>query len=419
MGKWIIIFPISLLVGGGDIKIGISHKIFLFLTTLSIVIFITFAFVIVAFINYNFNSYILKLGTEMTSKGSEQLATLLHGYIHELKILSTNKVFQSNDLDLIKAELEYLADKKNPDFEMLFYADTNGDAYTSNKLNANIKDRGYFIDIFDKGEEVSISDPIISRTTGAQIFVIAVSVYNNKKEKVAIIASTITLDKLTEIVNGISFGKSGYAFVFDSAGVIVAHPNKEFIMNKKIDQLDEEGYKGFKDNLTTFFSSKNGLITITNPKKDREQIIFAEISNSNNWKICLSISEKELIAPIYKIINFILIISLISVLFIILFSLILGRLIVKPVKYVSNFFIQMAEGEGDLTKKIINISKDEVGELSHNFNKFITNLANIVKSIRSSTDNLSKIGVDLSSQMTENAAAVNEISANATSIKNR
>lgn len=398
-------------------KSSISQKILLFFSLLSILVFISFAILIVSFIQNNIVSYILNLGSEVTQKGSNQLGVLLNGYINELRLLSRNQAFYNNDWNLIKNELDHFADKMNPDFEMLFYADTNGDTYTTNKTITNIKDRGYFIDIFVKGKEYSISDPIISRATGAKIFVIAVPIYNNNKEKVGIIATTITLNKLSEIANNIKFGKSGYAFIFDSAGTIIAHPNENFTMQKKIEQLDEEGYKGFKTAFETFKTVDKGLINIVNPQKKKEVVNFAKIPYSNNWKIALSIADEELRSPITKVIQIIVLVSSTAILLTVLVSLVFGRLIARPVKNVSSFFMQMSEGEGDLTKKITHTTKDEVGELSNNFNKFISNLAKMVKSIRNSTDSLSKIGIDLSNQMTENAAAVNEISANAASIK--
>lgn len=398
-------------------KFGISKKILLFFSLISIIIFIIFSILIISFIQNNFVSYIKNLGNEITIRTSKQLGNLLIGYIDELKLFSTNRIFQSGNWDLIKNELDYISDKMNPDFEMLFFADINGQTYTTSKANANVKDRGYFIDIFEKNKNYSISDPIISRASGAQIFVIAVPVYNSNKEKVGIVASAITLKKLTEIATNVSFGKSGYAFIFDGNKVLIAHPNKEFIMKKNIFQLEEEGFKNIKIAENNINSNEQGVFVILNPQKIKENILFATIPNSNNWKIALSISEKELTSPILGIIKMILLVSGISILVILIFSLILGSLIVKPVKNVTKFFSNMSSGEGDLTQKIKHMSNDEVGELSINFNKFISNLASMVKSIRSSTDNLTKIGIDLSSQMTENAAAVNQISANAASIK--
>ncbi|MEJ5272682.1 MAG: methyl-accepting chemotaxis protein [Spirochaetota bacterium] len=398
-------------------KFGISQKIIVFFSLITIAVFIIFSILIISFVQNNFITYIKNLGNEITIKASYQIGNLLAGYIDELKLLSRNRVFQSNDWNLIKDELDYLSDKMNEDFEMLFFADSNGDIYTTNKAQANIKDRGYFIDIFEKGKPYAISDPIISRATGAQIFVIAVPVFDPNGKRVGIIGSTITLKKLTEIASKVTFGKTGYSFIFDGSKTIIAHPNKEYIMKKTILNLEDEGYIGFKSSENTFNTNESGIIIINNPNKKKENILFSKIPNSNNWVLALSIAEDEFNSPISSIIRIIITISLISIFSVIIVSFILGRLITKPVKNVSKFFINMSIGEGDLTKKLTNISNDEIGELSNNFNKFISNLANMVKSIRNSTDNLEKIGVDLSSQMTENAAAVNEISANAASIK--
>lgn len=398
-------------------KLGISQKILFFFSSCAILVFISFSFLVIYSVQTNFISNIKDLGSEITDRTALQLDNLMNGYINELTLLSKERVFKSNDWDQIRSELDYLADKMNPDFEILFYADQFGDAYTTNKVSVNIKDRGYFKDIFEKGKSVSISDPIISRSTNAQIFVIAVAIFNFEKQKTGIIASTITLNKLTDIASKVSFGKSGYAFLFDGTNTIIAHPNKEYIMNKKIEQLDEEGFKGFVNSIEIIKNNDKGSFLVENNQKKKENILFSSVPHSNNWKIALSVSEDELKAPLFTLIELITIISITSILIFVIISFILGKLIVKPVKNVSNFFIKMAEGEGDLTQKISYKSKDEVGQLSNNFNKFISNLANMVKSIRNSTENLNKIGIDLSTQMTENAAAVNEISANAQSIK--
>ncbi|MFN3412288.1 MAG: cache domain-containing protein, partial [Exilispira sp.] len=349
-------------------KFGISQKILIYFSIISLIIFLVFSFFVISLIQNNIIPYTKNLVNEMTVRTSHQLGNLIEGYINELKVLSNDKAFKSGNWDLVIEQIDYLADKINADFEMIFFADTNGKAYTSTKANANVKDRAYFIDIFEKNKPYSISDPIISRTTGAQIFVIAVPVYNSNKEKAGIIASTITLHKLSEIASTVSFGKSGYSFIFDSNKVIIAHPNKELIMKKNIFQLEEDGYSGFKEAEEKINSNDNGIFLVSNPQKIKENIIFADIPYSNNWKIALSIEERELNSSISAVIRLIIIITISSILVIVIFSIILGRLIVRPVKNVSKFFAQMSEGEGDLTQKITHKSKDEVGELSNNFN---------------------------------------------------
>ncbi|MCL1836522.1 MAG: methyl-accepting chemotaxis protein [Treponema sp.] len=93
--------------------------------------------------------------------------------------------------------------------------------------------------------------------------------------------------------------------------------------------------------------------------------------------------------------------------------------IVKPIVGVTESLKDIAHGEGDLTTSITITSKDEIGELAQYFNQTIEKIKNLVVNIKRESTTLSGIGNDLSSNMNETAAAVNEITANIQSIKGR
>jgi methyl-accepting chemotaxis protein len=96
-----------------------------------------------------------------------------------------------------------------------------------------------------------------------------------------------------------------------------------------------------------------------------------------------------------------------------------ARSIVKPIAAVTLTLKDISEGEGDLTKRITTNSKDEVGDLSRYFNETLEKIRNLVVKIKKESVMLYDIGVNLASNMTETAAAVNEITANIQSIKSR
>jgi len=96
-----------------------------------------------------------------------------------------------------------------------------------------------------------------------------------------------------------------------------------------------------------------------------------------------------------------------------------ARNIVKPIIGVTLTLKDISEGEGDLTKRIINDSKDEIGDLSRYFNNTLDKIKNLVVNIKNEAGKLSDIGSDLASNMNETAAAVNQITANIQSIKGR
>jgi len=62
--------------------------------------------------------------------------------------------------------------------------------------------------------------------------------------------------------------------------------------------------------------------------------------------------------------------------------------VVEKVLKITSVFKEIAEGHGDLTKRILVTSKDEIGELSTYFNKFIDSIHIIVKKIVKEVDNI-------------------------------
>jgi methyl-accepting chemotaxis protein len=91
----------------------------------------------------------------------------------------------------------------------------------------------------------------------------------------------------------------------------------------------------------------------------------------------------------------------------------------QPIVRVADTLRDISEGEGDLTRSIAVSSKDEIGDLALYFNKTLEKIKNLIIIIKKEATKLSDIGNDLSSNMTETAAAVNQITSNIQSIKGR
>jgi len=93
--------------------------------------------------------------------------------------------------------------------------------------------------------------------------------------------------------------------------------------------------------------------------------------------------------------------------------------IAKPIVKVAATLKDIAQGEGDLTRTVDIHSSDEVGDLAKYFNQTLEKIKHLVIIIKGEAKKLSDIGNDLSHNMNQTAAAVNEITANIQSIKGR
>lgn len=87
-------------------------------------------------------------------------------------------------------------------------------------------------------------------------------------------------------------------------------------------------------------------------------------------------------------------------------TIILKKVIVKPILTVNKQLEEIADGEGDLTKQLLVTSKDEVGQLAKSFNRMLNNLRQIIIQVRSSTEQVAASSQQLtaSSEQTTKAS---------------
>jgi len=117
--------------------------------------------------------------------------------------------------------------------------------------------------------------------------------------------------------------------------------------------------------------------------------------------------------------NIIIVLIIVALIAGVLLSLIIISSIAKPIVLVANTLKDIAQGEGDLTRTVSIHSKDEVGDMAKYFNQTLDKIKNLVISIKGEAKKLSDIGNDLSHNMAQTASAVNQITANIQSIKQR
>jgi len=149
-------------------------------------------------------------------------------------------------------------------------------------------------------------------------------------------------------------------------------------------------------------------------------IVPVKIGNSDmTWSITLGTTSAFILREVNAITRFTIIIAVIAILVTAVIIFFFSNSITRSVVNVAATLKDISEGEGDLTKVIPESGNDEVSELSHYFNLTMEKIKLLIIGIKDKSTLLSDIGNDLASNMTETAAAINEITANVQSIKGR
>lgn len=237
--------------------------------------------------------------------------------------------------------------------------------------------------------------------------------------------------------------KSGYFFVYEGT-IVIAHAIRPQNHGKDLKDAKDKNNVYLVRELRDAASKGGGFVEYVWPKPgagDVAKIAYAElIPGTKMWvgtgvyldniKEYQSLMSEEIGSKVTKSIMTMLIIS--GILFAITIALCLMIVfgIVGSLKSMIASFKDIAEGEGDLTKRITLSGKDEMGELAGWFNKFLEHLQQIIVSISKTSgsvgdqsQNLSSIAAQLSTNATETsdksdnvAAAAEEMSSNMNSV---
>jgi len=81
---------------------------------------------------------------------------------------------------------------------------------------------------------------------------------------------------------------------------------------------------------------------------------------------------------------------------------------IKPLRRVTSMIKDIAQGEGDLTKRLVVQSSDEIGELAGWFNTFVEKLHAIIKDLKQTADTLTEASLGVSNTATELASGAEE-----------
>jgi len=142
-------------------------------------------------------------------------------------------------------------------------------------------------------------------------------------------------------------------------------------------------------------------------------------ASPTTWSVMIGTTESYIMRDVKALEQFVIALASIALVVAVVIIYFVLNSTTRPIVKVSETLKDISEGEGDLTRSIAVNSKDEVGDLALYFNKTLEKIKKLIVIIKNEAASLSDIGNDLASNMTETAAAINQITANIRSIKGR
>ncbi len=359
-----------------------SHKILLAAALIVIAAFASFTF-------YNdwlqrnairddLNNYLNEMG-EVTA-GSIQ--TWLNG-----RILLIENAAQNISINPEPANVASLLEQKT--LTSTFMATYLGDATGHFTIRPDTK----MPDGFDprvrpwyKGAESSststLTEPYIDAATGQLIISIATA---SKKagQSVGVVGGDLSLQSLVDTLAARDFDGMGYVFLVSADGKILVHPDKALVMKSL-----KEAYPQDTPRISSDFSE------VTVDGKTRI-VTFAPIKGlpSVNWYIGLSVDKDQAFAMLSEFRTSAVIATVIAVVIIIALLGMLIRLLIQPLHVMTRAMEDIADGEGDLTKRLTIVNNDEFGVLGTAFNRFVERIHGSIREVSSATGQVNEVAL--------------------------
>ncbi|MCK5098581.1 MAG: cache domain-containing protein [Desulfobacteraceae bacterium] len=209
-------------------------------------------------------------------------------------------------------------------------------------------------------------------------------------------------------------GEKGYFFIQNSKGINILHPIKPELQGKNMINAKDPNGKFFLKELNEVAekNKQGGFVSYMWPKPGSEEpvekLAFCKRLEGWDWNIGTGIYVDDVIAALAKkenevkrgitkaIAKIAIIVILIMIAAIALSYFVIVKGVVGPIKRIIEMLKDIAEGEGDLTKRIADKSGDETEELAEWFNKFIGNTQEMISIVKQDSEKLNESSMTLS-----------------------
>jgi methyl-accepting chemotaxis protein len=259
---------------------------------------------------------------------------------------------------------------------------------------------------------------------GNDIFYITVTVpiVNYRNELLGTLGAQINLAYAQELILNARTLKSaeytsGRLVLYGGDGTIMSHYDLSMV-GKKITDPESRNILGQKAVDDTLETLRTGIPNIgENAGRFFASYPFYIGDAKEALTVLSSVPSADVFAAISDMTRFTILIAAVMIVVTAVIIWFVSGNIASKIVVVGLKMKDIAQGEGDLTSRIIVSSNDEIGEMGGYFNQTLEKIQNLVKSIKNQTVVLSDIGNELASNMTETAAAINEITSNIQGIK--
>lgn len=259
----------------------------------------------------------------------------------------------------------------------------------------NHKTRDWYTLAIDNPGQILITDPYIDTATKQMVISIVTTIHKDS-QLIGVVGMDMDLGQFSKSLSNITIGDSGYLYITDQNGIMIAHPDHSIIGTDTATTLD--CWEEIQENTDGFSSYEY---------KDEQKFASYATSEITNWKVIASMNYSELDQDVSKIEQTIIIVLFGSIIASILIAVFFSIPISRNIRTLLGAFDRMAKG--DLTATVLIKSRDEFKLLGEHFNEMSGQISQLIKNVSVASNTVLDTSVSLANMAEETNASLGEV----------
>jgi methyl-accepting chemotaxis protein len=259
-----------------------------------------------------------------------------------------------------------------------------------------------------------------SRKDGLKTLVDVAKIVALEAKKNPLLSEREAKEAVANQLRAIRFGSNNYIYAYERTGSsqfinlayapdpskegVVSSPTTISIVRSLFDATNGDGFHGYDwPNPASGEKEPKLSYTVTIPDWDwmlGGGVYVTDIDQQ------LAIVKTKIDAKLAKTLGFIALATVVIVLLGVFVGVFVGRTVTRPLKTVSDLMEDIANGDGDLRKRLPAEGDDELAELGRCFNTFVIKIQETIRQVSATTDQVASAAEELSSVANETRASV-------------
>ena len=194
----------------------------------------------------------------------------------------------------------------------------------------------------------------------------------------------LRMTEMSELIHNFSFGERGRVMLVRGDGLIQVHPQNEHGGKRQLsEQIGEAAAQAILAKTDGLQSSRferdgEGYLALSLPLRDL------------NWRLVAEVPESQIYGQMHDAVWLTSLIGGAVALLSLLLVVLLARGIARPIRQVTDALIAIGDGGGDLSHRLDESRRDELGDLARGFNRFLDGQRNLIGEVLRTSEQLRK-----------------------------